>query len=286
MGYLHIRNLYADQRILLMRQCFALEKIHGTSANVAYNAGVLHLHSGGESAVRFAALLDQEKLIERFQKLGHEKITIFGEAYGGKQQGMAHRYGKDLRFVAFDVQIGDQWQEVPQAETVAKSLGIEFVSYALCSTDLEALNAQRDAPSEQAKRNGVEGDQPREGVVLRPLIELTDRYGERLISKHKRDEERETATPRKVVDPSQQTVLSNAQAIADEWVTPTRLQHVLDKLPQGIGPEKTREVISAMTEDVLREGAGEIVDSREARQAIGKKAAALFLAKLKSQITS
>ena len=36
MGYRHIDNLYKDQRILLFRECFALEKIHGTSAHVSW----------------------------------------------------------------------------------------------------------------------------------------------------------------------------------------------------------------------------------------------------------
>lgn len=30
MSYLHIPNLYKDQTILLLRECFALEKVHGT----------------------------------------------------------------------------------------------------------------------------------------------------------------------------------------------------------------------------------------------------------------
>ena len=30
MGYMHIDNLYKDQRILQFKECYALEKIHGT----------------------------------------------------------------------------------------------------------------------------------------------------------------------------------------------------------------------------------------------------------------
>ena len=119
--------------------------------------------------------------------------------------------------------------------------------------------------------------------MLRPLVEFRDNRGDRIMAKHKRDEERETKTPRKVVDPAQQEVLTKAGAIADEWVTPTRLEHVLDKMP-GAGMERTREVIAAMIEDVTREGAGEIVDSREARAAIGKRAAELFHAKIRSAL--
>lgn len=287
MGYLHIVNLYAEQEILQEREVYALEKIHGTSAHVAWRDGQLHFSPGGESAARFEALFDTVKRITLevgFAALGASKVTLFGEAYGGKQQGMSRRYGKDLRFVVFDVQIDGVWQTVPEAEALVKGLGLEFVHYVRCGTALPLLNAERDAPSEQARRNGVEGDQPREGVVLRPLVEKLNRFGERMIVKHKRDEERETATPRKVVDPALQVVLVEAKAIADEWVTETRLDHVLDKLPQGIGIEKTRDVIDAMIEDVIREGKGEIVDSPAARQAIGRRAAHLFTGRIKGSL--
>ena len=120
-----------------------------------------------------------------------------------------------LRFVAFEVQVGDAWLSVPNAHDVAAKLGLEFVHYVKVSTDLAALDAERDAPSEQARRNGIEGDQPREGVVLRPLTEHFDHRGDRIICKHKRDEERETRTPRQVVDPDKQAVLSKASDIAN-----------------------------------------------------------------------
>lgn len=284
MSYQHIENLYRDQRILLFRECYALEKIHGTSARVSWREGRVQLSSGGAKAVTFAAIFDLVSLATLFEALGHPAISVFGEAYGGSQQGQKWRYGDKLRFVAFEVQIGDLWLAVPQAEDVAKKLGLEFVHYVKVSTDLAALDAERDAPSEQSRRNGVEGDKPREGVVLKPLIELRGNGGDRLICKHKRDEERETATPRKVVDPALLAILTKATEIADEWVTPSRLEHVLDKIksPDGAdaGYDRMRDVISAMVEDVLREGADEIVDSKEARHAIGRKTAEIFKARM------
>lgn len=274
MGYMHIQNLYRDQTILQFREAFAMEKIHGTSAHVRWKDGRVTLFAGGEKHERFAALFDLEVLSAAFTELGHPDVTVYGEAYGGKQQGQSWRYGPDLRFVAFEVQIGDQWLEVPKAAQVAEKLGLEFVHYRRISTDLDAIDAERDAPSEQARRNGVEGDKPREGVVLRPLIEVRLNNGGRVIVKHKRDEERETKTPR-ALDPAKRQVLADAQTIADEWVTPTRLQHVLDKLGE-VDMTRTKDVIMAMTDDVVREGAGEFVDSREARQAIGRVTAQLF----------
>lgn len=286
MGYLHLPNLYKDQDILLFRECYALEKIHGTSAHIAFKEGVLRFFAGGCSHDLFVSLF-KEDLLEKMRAVGQPTFVVYGEQYGGKQQGMSKRYGKESRFIAFDVKIGDSWLAVPQAEDVAKSLGLEFVHYIKVSTTLETLNAERDAPSEQAKRNGVLGDRPREGVVLRPLIELTKNNGERVIAKHKRAEERETNTQREVT-PEAIVVLSEADAIAQEWVTPMRLTHVLDHLKaSGVdtsGMECTKAAIGAMVEDVLREGAGEIVDSKQARAAISKATAALMKAQLQAKL--
>lgn len=284
MGYAHIDNLYKEQTILMFRECYALEKIHGTSAHISWKGKQLWLSSGGSKHNAFAALFDEPALIAAFEALGHESVVVFGEAYGGSRQGQSWRYGKSLKFVAFEVKIGDCWLSVPQAEDVIKKLGLEFVHYTRISTDLVAIDAERDKPSEQAKRNGVDGDQPREGVVLRPILEFTTNDGSRVISKHKRDEERETKTTRKVVNPTLQEVLTKADDIATEWCTPTRLAHVLDKLDPNISIEGTREVITAMVEDVFREGSGEVVDSKEARAAIGRKTGQLFKAHLQAKL--
>jgi hypothetical protein len=100
------------------------------------------------------------------------------------------------------------------------------------------------------------------------------------LGKHKRDEERETKSKRVVTSVDGFAILEGAEKIADEWVTPTRLQHVLDHLGGSPGIKKTPDVISAMIEDVTREAAGEIVDSKEARKAIGRATVLLFKAHL------
>lgn len=283
MGYLHVANLYKDQRIMLHKECFALEKIHGTSAHLAWKNGEVTIFSGGEKYERFAALFDVPKLTGLFMGLGHDEVIVYGEAYGGSQQKQAWRYGPELRFVAFDVKVNGEWLNVPDAEKLVRDLGLEFVFYRRIAVKLSAIDAERDAPSTQAARNGIIEPCRREGVVLRPIVECVDHRGERVITKHKRDEEREMTTPRQVVDPVKMAVLQKAQDIADEWVTPVRLEHVLDKMP-GASIEQTRDVVSAMQEDVLREAAGEIVDSREARAAIGRATAVLFKRWLQAQI--
>lgn len=289
MSYLHIENLYRSRDILLFKQCYAMEKIHGTSAHILWRPAVpdmLILFSGGEKHARFAALFDEAGLRAYFAasasaRAVEDDIVIYGEAYGGSQQGMSKTYGDKLRFVAFDVQIDGHWLSVPDAERFVTAAGLEFVPYVEIETTPEALDTARAADSVQAVKNGMGPGHKREGIVLRPLIEVTKNNGERIIAKHKNDEFKETATARPL-DVEKLKVLTAAAAIAEEWVTATRLTHVLDKLPQPHGVRDTPAVISAMLEDVLREGKDEIKidDAHALRAAIGRRTVQLFKAQL------
>ena len=283
MSYLHIDNLYKNTEILLFRECYALEKCHGSSAHITWNEGELRFFAGGSKHAHFVSLFNEEDLREAFLKTGQPKIVVHGEGYGGKLQGMKHTYGPNLRFIAFDVKVGDVWLSVPQAEILTKELGLEFVPYVKIPATIEDINQQRDAPSAIAKLVGIEGHKIREGVVHRPLIELTKNNGERVIVKHKRDEFMETRTPREV-DPTRVAVLDEAQAIAQEWVTDMRLTHVLDKLPEAKSMQQTSLVVKAMIDDVKREAGQEVVWSKEAERAIGSATAALFKQRVPASI--
>lgn len=287
MGYLHIDNLYKNQTIRLFRECYALEKVHGTSAHVRWSKGALTFYAGGEKHENFVALFDGAALTGAFQKLGRDEVIVYGEAYGGKQQGMRHTYGDKLCFIAFDVKIDDAWLNVPSMDRLVAGLGLEVVPWRKVSTDLEPLDAERDLPSEVAVRRGITEPREREGVILRPLIEMTLNNGERVIVKHKGDKFRETAKPRPVVDADKLAVLTQAQEIADEWVTAERLRHVLGKIEidgKVADMSMTPVVIAAMIEDIYREGRGEIVESKETRMAIGTSTAKLFKAELSSRL--
>ncbi len=280
MGYMYIDNLYNNGEILLFKECYALEKIHGTSAKIIWKDEKVIFFSGGEKHEKFIELFDEEKLTKRFKELFECDVVIYGEAYGGKCQGMSDTYGKKLKFIVFDVKVDNNWLDVPNAFDVTDKLKLEFVSFNKISTDLKEIDKQRDLPSIQARKNNIEGDKIREGIVLRPLIELTKNNGNRIIVKHKRDEFRETLSKRKVMSPEKQKLWDDAKAIAEEWVVPMRLTHVLDKLNNPDKIENTREVIIAMIEDVKREGKEEIIWAKEVEGALGKKTAQLYKQKI------
>jgi hypothetical protein len=283
MGYMHINNLYKEQEILAFRECFAMEKIHGTSAHISWKEDKLTFFSGGESHDKFVALFDQEALIARFKETGVYNVTVYGEAYGGKQQAMSATYGPTLKFVAFDVKIDEVWLAVPRAEKFVDQLGLEFVDYVKIPTTIEAVDAERDKDSVQAIRNGMGEGKKREGVVLRPPFEVRKNNNGRVMSKHKRDDFSETATPRKVVDPEKMKVLEDAKEVATEWVTEMRLMHVLDKI-EDYCIEKMGIIIKAMVEDIKREGEGEIVWSGAVQKAISKDTAILAKRHFQNQL--
>lgn len=282
MGYLSIENLYRSkaQEILLFKELYALEKVHGTSANISWKEGKVSYFPGGESLSKFKSLFDEERLVKHFTELGHEEVTIYGEAYGGSCQKMSYMYGPELRFIVFDVMINGIWLDVPNMDEVACKFGQEVVPWRKITCDIAVVDAERDLPSSVAKMRGFTEPHIQEGIVLRPLVEMFNRYGERMIVKHKHEKFGERKTPQKVEDPSKLKVLTEATAIAEEWVTEMRLEHVLQKLPQGIGLESMQRVLQAMVEDVLKESTGEIVDSKEARNAINKKTVELFKKKV------
>lgn len=286
MSYLHIQNLYKSQEILLFRECYAMEKIHGTSAHVAWKEGALRFFSGSCKQEDFKALFDKNELASRFSAISQAEVVVFGEAYGGRLQGMSKTYGPSLRFVAFEVKIGELWLDVPNAEGVVKSLGLDFVPYRKVSTDIAVLDAERDRLSEQAVKLGM-GERPREGIVLRPLIEVRLNNGERIIAKHKNEAFGETLHHRKVeTDQTKLAILKNAAAIADEWATPMRLTHVLDAFGGQADVQQTGNVIRAMIADIERESAGEVEWSREAKSAIGKRTAQMVKERAKSVLSS
>lgn len=296
MSYAHIENHYKDPSMLMFRRIYALEKIHGTSAHVSYRRDQgIHFTPGSADYNRFGAYFARTTpgLRAAFDAMGHEKVTVYGEAYGGSLQRMRLTYGMEVGFVAFDVKIGEVWLAVPNAVDVCRKLGIEFVPFVEIDGTQEAIDAERDKPSEFGERRGFPG-RPREGVVLKPLRELTKNNGERMMAKHKHESFAERATPasQMPVDPARTAVLEQADAIAMEWVNEMRLEHIIDRIlrhragllgdaaPEPLTIRATRDVIFAMVEDVQREAAGEIVWSRDAERAVSRRTQELFKAHL------
>ena len=128
----------------MFKECYAMEKIHGTSAHISYKDNKILFFSGGEKQETFENIFDKKELLKKIKKLGTEDIKIYGEAYGGKCQGMSETYGKDLRFIVFDIKINDLWLNVYKADDLTTSLGLEFVAYHKIFTYLNSIDSEKD----------------------------------------------------------------------------------------------------------------------------------------------
>lgn len=294
MGYYNIPNLYKSdgQKILLFKECYVLEKIHGTSTAITWKNRNIRFKSGGLDHSTFVKLFDEDDLRERFKKMGHSSVRICGEGYGGECQGMGEVYGPNYSFVAFDVKVGDCWLNVPNASDVAHKMGLDFVDYERVPAEIEDLREQLNRPSVQAKKNGM-GEHPREGIVIRPLITLRRNNDKRVIAKWKTKEhqERTNQPDPKDIDPEEMKVMRDAERIADEWVNGMRLTHVLDdfRAQKNEDPdlEDTGEVIRMMIDDVKKESSGEIEgDWNMIGKQIGRKTADLFHKRLEENFVN
>jgi len=287
MGYRKIKNLHKDLTILeICKNVWALEKLHGTSAHIAWKDNQLSFFSG-EQSKDFVKLFDHDLLKEGFERLGCYDVKVYGEAYGGKCQGMRDTYGPDFKFAAFEVQIDGSVLSVAKGNKVATELGFEFVHHVFGPATKEFVNEQRDADSVQAIRNGMGRGKIREGIVTRPPVELRLNNGKLLIAKHKRPEFRESKSP-KPLDPEKQKRLSKAKEIAEEYVVDMRLEHVIAQFLRGkdddyeLSMADTGHICRFMVDDV-KEEEGDMIDwSNEVQKAIGRRAAFLFKKRLMS----
>jgi len=164
------------------------EKIDGTNIRVHWD-GHKVLFGGRTDAAQLPtdliyALNDKflgitnEQLFE--QKFGATPVTLYGEGYGeGIQSGGAYRKGKG--FVLFDVFIGDVWLERENVEDVAKAFSVPVAPIVLTGTIAEAVAYVKGMP----RCTFAEQEKEAEGLVGRPLVEMKDRRGNRLIVKVK-----------------------------------------------------------------------------------------------------
>ena len=163
------------------------EKIDGTNIRVCWDGHKITFGGRTDRASIPSHLLN--KLIEIFlneeteqmfeQKFGEKEVVLFGEGYGAKIQAVGSDYRSDVGFILFDVLIGENYLNRDSVEDIAKSLGLEIVPVVLCGTIQEAVEFVKGCPVSTI------GKAQMEGVVGRPLVELKDRCGCRLIVKIK-----------------------------------------------------------------------------------------------------
>lgn len=105
-------------------------------------------------------------------------MCLYGEGYGARIQ-KGGKYRPDPSFVLFDVKVGDFWLQRDKIRKVGQRFNIDVVPIVLEGTIPQAIDFVRMGfPSSW-------GDFQAEGIVGKPMLDLYDRHGRRIITKIK-----------------------------------------------------------------------------------------------------
>lgn len=171
------------------------EKIDGTNIRVHWDGHKVEFGGRTDKAQIPGTLLgklnemfatsEAEELFE--QTWGDKEVILFGEGYGPKIQS-GGEYRSDVSFILFDVLVGDNYQEREWVEKTAQMFNIDVVPSVLTGTIQDGIDYVMKHP------RSTMGTAMMEGVVGRPMIELRDRRGERVIVKIKWEDFKHFAT--------------------------------------------------------------------------------------------
>lgn len=180
----------------------AYQKIDGTNISYYWNGHELRIDGKTENAQtdkevmnmlkkKITAEMLSKAFPPKYDENGTEKpfnVIIYGEAYGKKIQKVGSRFLKDGHdFRIFDILIVDScgkkwWLETEVVEEICNSLGVEMpVSYGvmtLAEAEKMVIKGWEDPIAEDSTL-------PIEGLVLRPVVQLFNKKGERVMVKVK-----------------------------------------------------------------------------------------------------
>ena len=165
------------------------EKVDGTNIRVMWDGKDIRFGGKTDSAqtpcdliARLHDIFDPKKGM--FESIFTPKegeamsVCLYGEGYGaGIQKGGIYRPTKS--FVLFDVKIGELWLKRTDVEDIAAKMNCEVVPVVGHGTLQHAIDIVKSG------FKSMWGDFIAEGIVARPVAELKDRRGKRIITKIK-----------------------------------------------------------------------------------------------------
>lgn len=186
-----IYGKFRNQTVEYLKDCqwSFTEKVDGTNVRVHWNGHRAMFAGRTDNAQMPMHLLNvltelfggdmNEEVFE--QKFGENEVTLYGEGYGEKIQKGGGLYRKGCGFILFDVLIGNNWLERHNVVDIAQTFNIPVVPVVMTGTVMDGVDYVRKNPvcslAEELK--------PAEGLVARPMVELRDIFGKRVIFKVK-----------------------------------------------------------------------------------------------------
>lgn len=182
-------NIYRNETIEFLKDINweFTEKIDGTNIRIIWDGHKVSYYGRTDKAQIPSQLMN--RLVELFggnvneemfeQKFGDTPVMLVGEGYGAKIQKCGGDYRKDNDFILFDVCINDNYLSREDVKNIANYFNIDVVPTIMIGKLQEGIDFVKGKP------NSKIGTAKSEGLVARPLIELKDKNGKRIIAKIK-----------------------------------------------------------------------------------------------------
>lgn len=187
-----LQGVYRDPLVEYLKDCkwSCTEKIDGTNIGVVWDGHKVSFQGRTERAQIPSDLVNRLNYLfggneneEIFEQLfGEEEVILFGEGYGAKIQKGGGLYKSDgVDFIMFDIYMPkkDLWLQRESLLEIAQAFGIRVVPEIMVSTLDEAIVYVKTKPMSTI------GTAPMEGLVCKPVIEIRNRMGKRVVVKVK-----------------------------------------------------------------------------------------------------
>lgn len=181
-------NEYRSETIKYLKDCeweFS-EKIDGTNIRVYWDGHKVSYYGRTDKAQIPSQLMN--RLIELFggntneemfeQTFGETPAMLIGEGYGAKIQSGGD-YRDDNDFILFDVCVNGKYIDREDVRQIANTFNIDSVPVIMVGKLQEGIDYVKTQPMSKI------GKAKMEGLVARPLVELNDKRGNRIIVKIK-----------------------------------------------------------------------------------------------------
>jgi hypothetical protein len=187
-----IDGVYREPEVELLKdiQWVFTEKVDGTNTRVVWDGHNVVFGGRTENAQIPSHLVT--KLNELFmgtrmeqvfeQVFGESPAVIYGEGYGAKIQKGGGNYSQTQEFIVFDVKVGDFYLRREDVEDVASKFGLTVVPI---------IHTGKLEEGVELVKKGLKstwGDFQAEGLVAKPVVDLFNRKGERIITKIKAED--------------------------------------------------------------------------------------------------
>ena len=161
------------------------EKVDGMNIRIMWRANEVLFAGKTDAAMLPPKLMVQLQELFPISKMATLfdscDACLYGEGYGAGIQKGGGLYRPVPGFVLFDVNIDDWWLERENIQDIAEKLDVPMVPVMFKGTLRDAVEYTKEGFAS----NISEQSRQAEGLVLRPLVELKNRRGHRVITKIK-----------------------------------------------------------------------------------------------------